>query len=156
MTATVTVRQAGPDDVAALISLRRAWTAEQHGTDDPDFDAQFTAWYAAESGHRVFWLAELDGTAIGMVNLVIFTRMPKPGFPAGRWGYLSNAFVLPAHRDAGAGAAMMDALLAYARAEKLVRVLLSPSQRSVPFYRRAGFYPAESLLVTSLDDDYVP
>ncbi|MDI1464925.1 GNAT family N-acetyltransferase [Catellatospora sp. KI3] len=152
----VTVRPAGPDDLPALIALRRAWTAEQHGTDDPDFDAQFTAWYAAEADRRVFWLAECDGEAVGMVNLVIFTRMPKPGFPAGRWGYLSNAFVLPAHRDAGVGAAMMNALLAHARAEKLVRVLLSPSQRSVPFYRRAGFDPAAGLLITSLDDEYVP
>ncbi|GHJ49664.1 hypothetical protein Cs7R123_70060 [Catellatospora sp. TT07R-123] len=151
----VTVRLAGPDDVAALTALRRAWTAEQHGTDDPGFDAQFAAWYAVELGRRLFWLAELDGAPVGMVNLVLFERMPKPGFPAGRWGYLSNAFVLPAQRDAGVGAAMMDALLARARAEKLVRVLLSPSERSVPFYRRAGFHDADGLLITSLDDDYV-
>jgi hypothetical protein len=45
----------------------------------------------------------------------------------------------------------LTALLSYARAQRFGRVVLSPSERSLPFYRRAGFAPATSLLLTGLD-----
>ena len=85
-----------------------------------------------------------------MLNLLEFTRMPSPGAPAGRWGYLGNAFVLGAHRDRGIGRAMLDAAIAEARARDYVRIVLSPSARSVPFYRRAGFRDPTELLVLPL------
>ncbi|MEV4413925.1 GNAT family N-acetyltransferase [Catellatospora sp. NPDC049609] len=148
------VRQAtGPADTAALSGLRRAWTAEQAGAArvDPDFEARFQDWLDREGDRRVCWLAEHDGQPVGMVNLAVFERMPRPGQPPSRWGYLGNAYVLPAHRDTGVGAALVAALLAYARAEALVRVVLSPSARSVPFYERAGFHRADELMLLTLD-----
>jgi GNAT superfamily N-acetyltransferase len=56
-------------------------------------------------------------------------------------------YVVPEHRDAGVGRYLLDALVAHADAEGLERVVLSPSERSVPFYRRAGFDPADQLLL---------
>lgn len=145
---TTTVRLAGEDDAATLAALRRAWTAENGGTAaDIEFEARFAQWWAAESGRRLTWVAEADGQPIGMLNLAVFTRMPQPGRPATRWGYLGNAFVLAAHRDRGVGRLMLDALLEHADREGFVRVVLSPSPRSVPFYERAGFGPANILLV---------
>jgi hypothetical protein len=41
-------------------------------------------------------------------------------------------------------------VIAYADSEGLARLVLSPSERSVPFYERAGFGTATSLLVRSL------
>lgn len=73
--------------------------------------------------------------------------MPKPGQPTTYWGYLSNAFVSPEYRNAGVGRMLIDALLAYAREHSLGRVLLNPSDRAIPFYTRAGFGPADMLLV---------
>jgi len=35
----------------------------------------------------------------------------------------------------------------YARQHHLARVVLSPSERSIPFYQRAGFGPADILMV---------
>ncbi len=145
-----TVRRAGPADTAALAALRRAWIEEQHGgpIDDPGFDAAFADWYAAEARHRLSWLAAADrgGEPVGMVNLLVVTRMPRPGRAATRWGYVGNAYVAAEHRDRGVGRALMAAVLAHADAEGLVRVVLSPSERSRPFYRRAGFGPADMLL----------
>ncbi|BCJ72967.1 hypothetical protein CS0771_25110 [Catellatospora sp. IY07-71] len=146
------VRQAEAADRAALSGLRQAWTAEQTGDAalDPDFAATFEDWLEREGDRRICWLAERAGRPVGMVNLAIFERMPRPGQPRSRWGYLGNAYVLPAHRDGGTGAALVTALLAYARAEGLVRVVLSPSERSVPFYERAGFHRADELMLITL------
>lgn len=144
---SVRVRIATDDDLPTLIRLRAAWTAERGEADDPSFAERFRAWYGAERPHRTFWLAELDGAAVGMTNLLTFVRMPRPGAPAGGWGYLGNMFVLAAHRDQGVGRALLGAVLAHADAAGLERIVLNPTERSIPFYRRAGFGDAGSLLL---------
>lgn len=141
------IRLATHADVTALAALRWRWTEEQDGdVDDPTFDPRFRDWYAAEASRRLTWLAEVDGEPAGMVNLMLVERMPRPGRPASRWGYLGNAFVLAAHRDRGVGARLLTALLAYADGHGLARVMLSPSPRSVPLYQRHGFRPADMLM----------
>jgi GNAT superfamily N-acetyltransferase len=148
------VREAGPADVPALAGLRAAWEAETGGgagqagaADTGGFVDAFRAWYEAEAGRRRFWLAERAGRPVGMVNLAVFDRMPKPGRPAGGWGYLNNMVVRPEQRDAGIGSRLVGAVLAWADATGLERVVLHPSERSVPFYRRHGFVPAVDLML---------
>jgi GNAT superfamily N-acetyltransferase len=142
------IRQAGASDLAMIARLRREWVHEQDGDrGDPGFEDRFAAWFERESSRRITWLAEVDGRPVGMMNLAVFDRMPQPGRPAGRWGYLGNAFVLAAYRNQGIGGQLLDAVLSHARGCGFARVVLSPSARSVPFYRRAGFAPAESLLL---------
>ncbi|HUQ56492.1 GNAT family N-acetyltransferase [Lentzea sp.] len=147
------IRQASERDTTALATLRREWSEEQagHSLDDDDFEECFAQWYTAEAPRRAAFVAEIDGAAVGMVNLTMFERMPKPGRPASRWAYLGNAFVLAAHRNRGIGAALLNAAVAHARVRSCVRVVLSPSERSVRFYQRAGFGPATMLLAHVLD-----
>lgn len=142
------IRRAGNVDLAAISQLRREWTHEWFGgPGDPDYDERFAEWFARESSRRIMWVAEADGRLVGMMNLTIFDRMPRPGRAPSRWGYLGNAFVLAAYRSQGIGGQLMDAVLGYAGENALARVVLSPSERSIPFYERAGFGPAEELLV---------
>jgi GNAT superfamily N-acetyltransferase len=82
-----------------------------------------------------------------MVNVLVFTRMPRPGPQPSQWGYLANFYVAPERRDSGLGTRMLDACTAYADSHGFVRVVLSPSDRSVAFYARSGFVPATSLMV---------
>jgi hypothetical protein len=92
-------------DVDALVSLRRAWAAEQQREQplhDAASDERFRDWLAAEASRRRFWLAEhapSDGGAapIGMLGLLEYHRMPKPGRPPSGWGYVGNLFVLEPH-----------------------------------------------------------
>lgn len=142
------IRRAGHADVAALAQLRREWTAEQDGGQhDPGFGERFGAWFSRESSRRITWLAEAGGRPAGMMNLAVFERMPRPGRAPSRWGYLGNAFVLAAYRNQGIGARLIEAVLGYASEEGFARVVLSPSERSVPFYERAGFGPASALML---------
>jgi GNAT superfamily N-acetyltransferase len=144
----VVIRQAEDADLAAVALLRRQWTQEQGGASDgPGFDERFAVWFARESSRRIIWLAEADNGLVGMMNLVVFERMPRPGRAPSRWGYLGNAFVLAAYRNQGIGGQLLSALLGYADENGFVRVVLSPSERSVPFYERAGFRPADALML---------
>jgi GNAT superfamily N-acetyltransferase len=145
---TPVIRIAVPADVPALAALRRTWTAETHGdVEDEGFEARFLDWHERESARRISWLAEVSGEPVGMMNLAIFERMPRPGLDAGTWGYLANAFVLRPHRSQGIGRLLLDALLAHADAHGYVRVVLRPSERAIPFYLRAGFTADGGFLV---------
>jgi len=156
-----TIRRATETDLAALAALRRESAREQDGEhDDPGFEARFAAWLGRESARRIIWLAEAGAVAddrpagadaggrlVGAMNLTVFERMPRPGRAPACWGYLGNAFVLAAYRNQGIGGQLLDAVLGHAREQGFVRVVLSPSQRSIPFYQRAGFGPADELMV---------
>lgn len=146
--AAVTVRTATRGDVAALTDLRSAWVEERRGrAEDAGFGERFAAWFDAEAARRTFWVAEVAGTAVGMTNVVRFERMPGPGADTGRWGYLGNMYVLPEHRSRGIGSRLLAAVVAHADAAGFVRLVLSPTERSIPFYRRAGFDDADVLLL---------
>jgi GNAT superfamily N-acetyltransferase len=96
------------------------------------------------------------GPAIGMVNLLTFDRMPSPGRLRSQWGYLGNMYVRPEHRGHGVGRQLLDALVHHAEGAGFERIVLSPTERSVPFYQRAGFGPADQLLLRRRSGTAVP
>lgn len=51
------------------------------------------------------------------------------------------------------GSQLLHTVLGYADEHGFVRVVLSPSERSIPFYQRAGFRSARELLVWTADQD---
>ncbi len=147
------IREGTAEDLPELARLRAVWTVEAglDGSADPDFPAAFQTWLTANP--RTFFVAEdpavtgTTGTLVGMLNLSVFERMPKPGKPASVWVYLANAFVLPAHRNAGVGGALVAAAIEYSRRIGAARIVTSPSPASKLFYARQGFEPADELAV---------
>jgi GNAT superfamily N-acetyltransferase len=142
------IRRAEHADLAAIVRLRREWIREVDGDiADPDFEENLAAWLAREWSRRIMWLAEEGRRPVGMMNLAIYERMPKPGRALSRWGYLGNAFVLAAYRNRGIGSRLLSAALNYADENGFVRVVLSPTERSIPLYERAGFGPPDALML---------
>jgi len=100
-----------------------------------------------EPARRITWLAEADERALGMINLAVFERMPRLGHPPSRWGYLGNDFAQAAYRNQGIGGKLIGALLNYADDNVFQREVPSPIELSIPVYQRAGFGPADALLL---------
>lgn len=154
----LTIERATGADLGAITALRWRWTEEDAGradpatVPDPEFARHLAAWWETVGADRAVFLAKERGEPAGMLNLAFFDRMPKPGRPVSRWVYLGNAFVLAELRGRGIGARLLEAALGHARELGCVRVVLSPTERSRPLYRRAGFGPADILLVHPLDD----
>ncbi|HEX6447509.1 MAG TPA: GNAT family N-acetyltransferase [Streptosporangiales bacterium] len=162
MSSDASVRMATSADVALLAGLRRRWTQEcGAGAGDADFEQRFARWFTRERAHRATWLAETDDGPIGMLNLLLFAPqgfrgrrsgvgMPRPGEAASGWAYLANMFVLHRFRNRGVGRLLLDAAVEHAADAGLERIVLHPSARAVPFYERAGFGAADTLLVRHL------
>lgn len=143
-----------PGDIAAL---RWAWAQEQPGSGrsgrvesldqpPPTFLAEVAGWLAAEV--RTAWTAVEAGRAVGIVCLTEFRRMPSPEpQAAGSWGYLGHLYVRPRARGRGVGAQLVAAVLAAARERSYAKVVLSPTEASVPLYERCGFVPDCGLLL---------
>jgi GNAT superfamily N-acetyltransferase len=145
----MTVRRATAADVGALAALRRAWVEEDAGPIDDGgaFEREVAQWYDAEAGRRLTWIATLGGEPVGMLNVVEFHRMPRPGRRHSSWGYVSNVFVLAPHRGGGIGRELLDAAIGVARERGYARLVLSPSERARSLYARVGFGTAEELML---------
>jgi GNAT superfamily N-acetyltransferase len=137
MASELLVRVTGADDIGALASLRSLWSAG--GGEDPELERRMAAWLAVEGDRRTTWLATLGASPVGMASVFEYRRMPRPGRPDSRWGYVSNMFVREELRNRGIGAALLQAIITAADERAYARLVLSPSARALPFYRRAGF-----------------
>jgi GNAT superfamily N-acetyltransferase len=136
------IRTTGPEDHRALALLRALWTS---GAPDAELEQRMADWLAADGARRTTWLAERGDEAVGMASMLEYRRMPRADRPDSRWGYLSNMFVREDRRNRGIGSALLAVIVATADERGYARLVLSPSPRAVPLYRRAGFIvPDES------------
>ena len=144
---SLTVSRVTDADLDDLVALRLAWHPAASPEDAAALDTALRDWWGSERDARTAWVARhTDGYAVGMANAAVFTRMPVPGRGSARWLYVANVFVRPEARRAGVGRALMEAMLAWARDEGMVRVVLAPSEMSIQFYRELGFREANDLM----------
>jgi len=134
-------------DLDDLIALRLAWKPAVNDDEAAGLADEMRAWWETNGAGRQAWVARTaDGIPIGMANAAIFERMPVPGTGSARWIYVANVFVLPEHRRQGIAVGLMDAIVEWARAQGMVRIVLAPSEMSIPFYASLGFRPADDLM----------
>lgn len=137
------VRWAGPDDVAELIRLRRVM-----------FESLGTSCSAADDGAAAavlvpglasgdLFAAVVDGDGwlaacgIGMVA----QRVPGPGNPSGRYGYVQSMVTDERARRRGLARAVLTALLDRFAELGVTRIDLHASTMGEPLYRSVGFAP---------------
>jgi GNAT superfamily N-acetyltransferase len=134
----VVVRIADATDTCAIASLRSLWS-DDVAEEDPDFETRMGAWLVGEGDRRTTWLAILGESAVGVASLFEYRRMPRPGIPDSRWGYVGNLFVREDVRNRGIGSALLTSISMAADERGYARLVLSPTARALPFFRRAGF-----------------
>jgi len=61
-------------------------------------------------------------------------------------GWVQSVYVLPDHRDAGAGSQLLELLVERAWHHGLRYLIVHPTERSYPFYQRLGFVGTGRLL----------
>jgi GNAT superfamily N-acetyltransferase len=136
-------------DCEALARLRWTWRRE-FGEGEADgydgFARSFAAWGRAHAASHRAWLAEESGRPIGMAWLGTIDRVPSPDQPVRRGGIVQNVYVLDDCRDRGVGRRLVDRVVAAAAGSGMDWVVVHPTERSQPFYRRAGFAPSDGLL----------
>jgi GNAT superfamily N-acetyltransferase len=133
----VVVRAADAGDIGAIAALRSLWHGG--GAEDPDLETRMGAWLTVEGDRRTTWLATLGGSPVGMASVFEYRRMPRPGHPDARWGYVGNMFVREDFRNRGIGSKLLTTIVTTADERGYARLVLAPSAQALPFFRRAGF-----------------
>ena len=151
-----TVREATTTDADALARLRYEFRAPLGELTEPEgaFVARCAAWMAARLGRGAAWRAwvaeDAGGAIIGTIWVGLVEKMPNPTPEAEEHAYVTNVFVRPAARGAGTGSALLRAALAWCEARGVHAVVLWPTARSAPLYRRHGFATPAALLEREL------
>ena len=153
--AAYVIAEVGGDDLGDLARLRTDWTVAMGrvppGEAARDFDQRLRRWWDRQGGTRRAWLVrDEDDEAVGMANVQVFERMPRPGVPDSRWAYVANVWVDEAHRRRGVGTDLMAHVVEWCRAEGMQRVVLNPSDMALGVYAALGFRPAHDLLLLDL------
>ena len=139
MTGEVVVREARPDDLAALVALLAAGTLR--GAEDPGDLAPYRAALeeiASTPGSEVL-VAEAGGAVAGMCQLVTFRHLQERG---GRCAEIESVHVAERLRGRGIGGLLLDAAVERARRAGCYRVQLTSSKVRLDahrFYLRHGF-----------------
>ncbi|RAJ57476.1 acetyltransferase (GNAT) family protein [Streptomyces sp. Amel2xB2] len=158
----IRTRWAVPDDAPELVRLRRLMFLGMHGRDEPgpwERDAEATARRMllrprdADGGGMAAFVVDGDGPgpphlaacAVGTAE----ERLPAPGHPAGRFGFVFNVCTDERYRGRGLARATTEALLEWFAARGVTRVDLHASADAEPLYRSMGF--AEHSIALSLD-----
>lgn len=138
---TLAIRTFRPGDEAAVVGVilpiqREEFGFSITGADQPDL-ARIPAWRQAGSGQ--FWLAELDGQAVGTIALKDI---------GARAMALRKMVVKPVARGAvGAAQALLDTALAHARKHGVTAVWLGATEAlraAHRFYEKNGFDPVRA------------
>lgn len=152
------MRRATAADVPVLLDMRLAFDREILGGDLPPdrvgpHRAQVEDYLATRIGadHYRVWVALDRGRVVAMAGLVVVDRPPHPRSRRNGEGFIVNVYTLPRWRGRGLGRAVMDALVADARALLLRRVYLRTSDAGRPLYAGMGFRDPGTYLSLDLD-----
>jgi GNAT superfamily N-acetyltransferase len=85
-----------------------------------------------EPGEIVHWIAADGRRAVAVMSIAIVRKLPSPERLRGRWGYISNSYVLPDARNAGVGERLLAAIKNWATSEDLELLLVWPSAAVSP------------------------
>ena len=139
-------RTATAADAQTLATLRWQFRNEESGDQFPESDrVQFVrdcgAWFATElaSGSTVVWVADNAGMIISQICIRIVRKIPTPRKFENYIGYITNVYTLPDYRNQGIGTQLMEYVKQWAHEQKFDVLFVWPSDRSRPFYQRAGF-----------------
>ena len=140
---TIQCRRASPADAALLAQLRYEFRASHAPTieTEEEFLSRCAAWM----------VRRLGADAAGGVWFQVVEKLPNPNEETELHAYVSNFYVRPEHRNAGAGSALLSTILDECGRLGIDTVFLWPTERSRPLYERFGFQSERGVLVRKLD-----
>jgi GNAT superfamily N-acetyltransferase len=138
------IRQATAQDADELARLRWDFSPDEvqrSGQPFADFASQFGEFVqrAQASGAWAIWVAEVDERLVANIYVQMIAKVPRPGRFHARYGYVTNVYADPAARGQGIGTALLQAVIGWAREQRLEFLIVWPAEESIRFYERCGF-----------------
>ena len=152
------VRPAHPADAERLALLRYEFRAAQNPPleTETEFVARCAPWMRERLAHGSAWrcwVAESGHRIVGNLWLQLVEKIPNPAPELEQHAYVTNIYVQPSERGAGAAGRMLEAALAFCRESRVDSVILWPTDRSRPLYARNGFIEPSDMMELVLDQN---
>jgi GNAT superfamily N-acetyltransferase len=132
-------------DLPTLAQMRWDFNCEDSPTPPLEQQDQFLRRCLAflrqgiKSGEWTYWVASQDNILVAHIFVHFFHPVPRPDRAVANYGYMTNVYTSPIYRNQGIGTALLLQVIEWARDRDVPFLMVSPSDRSIPFYRRAGF-----------------
>ena len=151
MTGPLVIREALASDLDIVIHHRRKMY-EDMGTRAEDALARmeassrpFFARALADGSYRG-WLAEDgSGRVVAGGGVILIPFQPSPRDPAPRRPWIVNMYTEPEYRRQGLARRLMEAMVAWCRAERMTSVYLHASDDGRALYESLGFTPTNEM-----------
>ena len=144
------IRVGAATDVGQLADLICRFAEEEPAGTERAFAEELTGWWEDHYDSHLAFLALLPSSgAVGMAWLALTARVPRPGGTSRLSGDIQSVYVVPEHRRAGIGTALVRAVLQHAEAVEVEDVTVHSNQRAASLYERAGFSTSQDLLMRS-------
>ncbi|HKU66435.1 MAG TPA: N-acetyltransferase [Candidatus Baltobacteraceae bacterium] len=137
MTTTVTIREATPDDLEALLPLVRAYRVFYRQQPDAQREREFIESHL-RNRTSVIYVAQADGAAAGFMQLF---KAYSTVHLCPSW-ILEDLFVDPAFRNCGIASALLGRALEHARADGAAGIFLETAHDNAAaqaLYEKAGW-----------------
>ena len=133
------------DDANALTQMRWSFRiGERPGKavhSETEFVAACSDFIKAgiKGGGWVFWIAEEDDKIVSHICIQIVSKLPRLDRLDILIGHIHNVVTIREYRNRGIGSELMRRVLGWASDFGILDLMVHPTERSIPFYKRAGF-----------------
>lgn len=135
-------RRAVVADIPELVRLRQVMIESVRGTDDGSWQATAAAILERELSAGTMVAVVVDSPHGGLAACgvgMLAQRLPSPGCPDGRYGYIQSMCTDERHRRQGLARLVFAGLMQWYEELGITRVDLHASRMGEPLYRSVGF-----------------
>lgn len=102
--------------------------------------------------YKIF-VSENNGIVISAMFVYTIPKLPKPNGNARYIAYLTNVFTLREYRNKNIGTELLDYIKGYLTDKKCELIFVWPSNNSVKWYLRNGFYQENEIFQYDLTEE---
>jgi len=144
------IREATLADVDVILRHRRCMFADMGRGDEATRAAMVAATRpfieaGLKNGSYRGWLVEVDGRVVSGGGIAIADFQPTPWDLSPKRAWIVNVYTEPASRRQGLARQVLEAILAWCRAQGLKAVFLHASDAGRPLYELLGFKPTSEM-----------
>ncbi|MBU5438926.1 GNAT family N-acetyltransferase [Tissierella sp. MSJ-40] len=138
-------RIANKQDISQLVEMRWNFKMENKEEynicDKQEFINECESFFkkGLEEGNWTHWIAVDKGDIVSHISISHIRKIPKPSRLHDEYGYVTNVYTKPSYRGNGIGSELMDRVNKWAEEKDFEILIVWPSKKAIPFYKRKGF-----------------
>ncbi len=122
------------------------------GVDKQNFINNFVAFLYTHKEYKIF-ITEKNNKVISAMFVYVIPKAPSPNGKSKYIAYLTNVFTLKEYRSQGIGTEILSYIKDYLKEIKCELIFAWPSDNSVKWYSKNGFYQENEIFECLLNEE---